>query len=53
MVQVVWDKENKETLARETRALRQAEQELGFRGKLLDYKDYLQYFIKDINLRSY
>jgi len=32
------------TLERETRALGQAKQELGFRGRLLDCADYLRRF---------
>lgn len=42
MIQVVWDMNDHETVERETRALRQAEQELGFSGRLLDYTQYLQ-----------
>jgi uncharacterized protein len=42
MIQVVWDMNDQKTLERETRALRQAEQELGFPGRLLDYKEYLK-----------
>lgn len=41
LIQVVWDAENPETLERETRALRQAEKELGFKGKLIDWETYL------------
>ena len=41
LIQVVWDINDQGTLERETRALRQAEQELGFPGKLLDYRAYL------------
>ncbi|HAB99007.1 MAG TPA: hypothetical protein DCE71_04220 [Parachlamydiales bacterium] len=42
MLQVVWDINDQKTFERETRALKQAESELGFSGKLIDYKDYLQ-----------
>lgn len=42
MIQVVWDSKDQKTLERETRALRQAEQELGFPGRLLDYTHYLR-----------
>jgi predicted AAA+ superfamily ATPase len=42
MIQVVWDSNDQETLERETRALRQAEKELGFPGKLLDHRAYLE-----------
>jgi predicted AAA+ superfamily ATPase len=45
MIQVVWDINERDTLERETRALRQAEQELGFSGRILDYTCYLQQFI--------
>ena len=41
MIQVVWDSSDKETMIREERALRHAEQELGFSGKLIDYAQYL------------
>jgi uncharacterized protein len=42
MIQVVWDANDQKTLEREMRALRQAEQELGVSGKLLDCRQYLQ-----------
>jgi hypothetical protein len=45
MIQVVWDINDQDTLERETRALHQAEQELGFSGRLLDYTSYLRQFI--------
>lgn len=45
MIQVVWDIHDQDALERETRALRQAEQELGFSGKILDYTHYLRQFI--------
>ena len=35
MIQVVWNKNDPDTLKRETRALAEAQQELGFPGKLL------------------
>lgn len=44
MLQVVWDMDDQKTLERETRALRQAEQELGFPGKIIDYTGYLKRF---------
>jgi hypothetical protein len=44
MIQVVWDMSDPETLRREERALRQAESELGFPGRILDYKEYLRSF---------
>lgn len=42
ILQVVWDANDPHTLEREKRALQQAEKELGFPGKLIDYKSYLQ-----------
>jgi hypothetical protein len=45
MIQVVWDMNDQKTMKRETRALQQAEQELGFSGRVLDYKDYLRHFV--------
>jgi hypothetical protein len=45
MIQVVWDINDQDTLKREMRALRQAEQELGFSGKILDYTHYLMNFL--------
>lgn len=42
MIQVVWDLEDSQTLERETRALHQAEQELGFSGKIVDLSSYLR-----------
>jgi predicted AAA+ superfamily ATPase len=44
MIQVVWDMNDQKALERETRALRQAEQELGFLGRILDCTHYLQHF---------
>jgi hypothetical protein len=45
MIQVVWDTDDPKTLEREQRALRQAEKELGFSGKLIDLHSYLREFI--------
>lgn len=42
MIQVVWDLKEDSTREREERALRQAEQELGFPGRLLDYSQYIR-----------
>ena len=42
MIQVVWDANDQKAMERETRALHQAEQELGFSGRILDYRDYLR-----------
>lgn len=41
LIQVVWDKEDKGALEREERALNQAQEELGFPGRIIDLKDYL------------
>lgn len=42
MIQVVWETDDAQTLQREERALRQAEKELGFSGKLVDGATYLR-----------
>ena len=44
MIQVVWDASDGLTAKREQRALDQATKELGFSGKLIDWKTYLQQF---------
>ena len=44
IIQVVWDASDPRTREREERGLRQAEQELGFSGKLIDWSDYLRSF---------
>ncbi len=45
MIQVVWNTDDPKTLERELRALNQAEIELGFKGRLLDYTYYLRNFL--------
>ena len=45
IIQVVWDTNDTLTLQREERALRQAESELGFPGKLVDFEMYLREFV--------
>ena len=45
IIQVVWDTSDPKTLEREERALNQAEKELGFPGRLLDYTHYLRHFL--------
>jgi predicted AAA+ superfamily ATPase len=40
IIQVVWDKSDSSTLEREERALRQAEQELGFPARLISCDNY-------------
>ncbi|MFC2049517.1 ATP-binding protein, partial [Chlamydiota bacterium] len=42
IIQVVWEASDPHTLEREERALRQAEQELGFPGRLIDWSSYLR-----------
>ncbi len=44
MIQVVWDAQDSKALAREKRALEQAEKELGFSGRIVDHTQYLQAF---------
>lgn len=45
IIQVVWDMQDNKTVERETRALHQAQSELGFPGKLIDYTSYLRRFV--------
>ena len=45
MIQVAWGKEDPTTLDREERALREAEKELGFPGRLIDWPAYLSEFL--------
>ncbi len=45
IIHVVWDATDLSTLEREKRALIQAEKELGFPGKLIDYTHYLREFV--------
>lgn len=45
LIQVVWEALLPETIQREERALRQAESELGFPGRLIDWKTYIKEFI--------
>lgn len=44
ILQVVWQADDLATLQREQRALAQAQQKLGFPGKILDWKDYVRQF---------
>jgi predicted AAA+ superfamily ATPase len=44
IIQVVWEVNDPLTLERETRALRQAETELGFPGKMVDWVTWLKEF---------
>lgn len=46
IIQVVWEPNDPLTLDREERALRQAEKELGFSGRLIDWTTYLREFTK-------
>jgi predicted AAA+ superfamily ATPase len=41
IIQVAWETDDPQTLSREIRALKQAQQELGFPGKLIDGATYL------------
>lgn len=41
MIQVVWDQNDPATAEREERALKSAENELGIKGRILDWKGYL------------
>ncbi len=45
LIQVTWDKNDEVALKREERALHQAEKELGFPGRIIDYESYLRSFI--------
>lgn len=45
IIQVVWDLSNSETRLREERALKEAEQELGIKGRLIDKAAYLADFL--------
>lgn len=42
MIQVVWDQSDSLTFEREERALKSAEKELGFKGRIIDWEQYLQ-----------
>lgn len=50
LIQVVWDQVDPATFEREERALRSAEKELGIKGKIIDWVDYLKLFPSFINL---
>ena len=39
---VVWETEDKKTIEREIRALKEAEKELGISGKIIDLNTYLK-----------
>ena len=41
IIQVVWDSNDPHAMERELRALRQAEKELGFPGRILDHKHFI------------
>ena len=40
LIQVTWDMSDPKTLERETRAIEQAEKELGIRGRIITSRDY-------------
>lgn len=42
MIQVVWDQTDSSTFEREERALKSAEKELGIKGRIIDWEDYLK-----------
>ena len=42
LLQITWDTTNEDTMLREQRALDQAEQELGFAGRIVTVEDYLR-----------
>lgn len=42
MIQVVWDQKDPKTLEREERALKSAEKELGFKGRIIDWETYIK-----------
>lgn len=44
IIQVAFDIDDPKTIEREKRALEAAEKELGFKGKLIDWKSYIQEF---------
>ena len=46
LIQVVWDMQNKETMEREERALKEAEKELGVKGEIITVESYLKDFLK-------
>ena len=43
MIQVVWDQSDHLTFAREERALKSAEKELGIKGRIIDWEQYLKF----------
>lgn len=45
IIQVTWERDDPRSYEREKRALHQAEKELGFPGRIIDYKNYLYNFI--------
>ncbi len=42
MIQVVWDQKDPLTFEREERALKSAEKELGIKGRIIDWEEYLR-----------
>lgn len=44
LIQVVWDMTDTQTIVREKRALKQAEKELGIKGKIITAREYLRGF---------
>lgn len=52
MIQVAWDISDLKTYDREKRALEQAEQELGFPGRIISVKDYLRTAFSRLNQKA-
>ncbi len=50
MIQVVWDQSDLLTFEREERALKSAEKELGIKGRIVDWENYLKSCDKDIRI---
>lgn len=49
LYQVVWDSSDKKTLAREMRALKSAEKELGIKGEIITVENYLEKVYQEVN----
>lgn len=50
IIQVVWDQNDLLTFEREERAIKSAEKELGIKGKIIDWKEYLKSFTGNLPL---
>jgi uncharacterized protein len=49
IIQVVWDMNDSDSFQRESRALKQAKEELGISGKIIDAQYYLEEFVLHSN----